>query len=394
MKLIRERKLTKPILIALVLVAASSVFALPADPDNAALLYYQVFLIHERPDDTMQDMIADFADGKIEADSRITKFIETQKTVIELAAAAAELPDCDWGLKYSQGFAMQIPYLVQTKQLARLILADARISAAKGDYNLAIDRYLTARKFAVHIALEPTIINLLVGISIEKIANKCIQDILSSASIKPETLQYLNAQLDQIDNNLLPIKLYYDTEREVMTMYMTSEKTRQVLPFLDSERESKFNEARELILTADEQFYQSNRQYFNEHMNAIFSALELPYQQGYVELKRLDEGPPEQFKENPDATMTAIMAPAVHKIYNHDVSRKTFSNVLKAALEIYIIAAGTGKLPDVLPAGLPKDLFSGEDFEYEKKADGFVLSCRAKDLDEDKIHEYEFKLRK
>jgi hypothetical protein len=43
---------------------------------------------------------------------------------------------------------------------------------------------------------------------------------------------------------------------------------------------------------------------------------------------------------------------------------------------------------------LPKDLFSGEDFEYEKKDDGFVLRCRAKDLGKDKIHEYEFKLKK
>jgi hypothetical protein len=394
MKLIRERKLTNATLIALVLVAASSVFALPPDPDNAALLYYQAFLIYERPDDTMRAMITDLAAGKIEPDARVTKFIETQKTVIELAAAAAELPDCDWGLKYSEGFTMQVPYLNQTRNLAMLILADARISAAKGDYNLAVDRYLTARKFAVHIALEPTIINLLVGISIEKIANKCIQDVLCSAAIRPETLRYLKAQLDEIDNRLLPIKLYYDTEREVMTMYMTSEKARQVLPFLDSERESKFNEARELILTADEQFYQRNKQYFNEYMNAIFSALELPYQHGYVELKRLDEGPPKQLKENPDATMTAILAPAVHKIYNHDVSRKTFSNVLKAALEIYIIAAGTGKLPDGLPAGLPKDLFSDEDFEYEKKEDGFALRCRGKDLKEDKIHEYEFKSRK
>ena len=394
MKLIRERELTTAILTALVLVAASSVFALPPDPDNAALLYYQAFLIYERPDDTMGAMITDLAAGKIEPDARVTKFIETQKTVIELAAAAAALPDCDWGMKYSDGLEMQWPHLAQTRNLAMLILADARIAATKGDHSLAIDRCLTARRLAVHTASEPTIINLLVGISVEKIANKCIQDILSSAPVRPETLRYLKVQLDEIDNTLLPIKLYYDTEREVMTMYMTTERIPEVVSHVVSEGEPWFNETRELILAADEQFCQRNRAYYNEHINATLSSLELPYEQAYKRLKSLDKKPAEEFKQNPDATMTVLLGPATWKIYNHDVSRKTFSNALKAALEIYIIAARTGKLRDGLPAGLPKDLFSGEDFEYEKKADGFILRCRGKDLLKDKIHEYEFKVKK
>jgi hypothetical protein len=73
------------------------------------------------------------------------------------------------------------------------------------------------------------------------------------------------------------------------------------------------------------------------------------------------------------------------------MQRKTFSNATKAGVEICIIRAKTGQLPDALPAGLPKDMFSGEDFEYERKDGGFILRCRAKDLQQDKIHEYEFK---
>lgn len=394
MKLIRKKKLTTAILIALVLVAASPVFALPPDPDNAALLYYQAFLIYERPDDTMGEMITDLAAGKIAPDARITKFIETQKTVIELAAAAAALPDCDWGMKYSDGLEMQEPHLAQTRNLAMLILAGARVAATKGDHNLAIDRCLTARKLAVHVASEPTIINLLVGISVEKIASKCIQDILSCASIKPETLRHLNAQLDQIDNSMLPMKSYFDTEREIMTMYMTPERIGEVVAHVVSEGQPWFDETRQLLLGADEQFCQRNRAYYNEHVNAIISCLELPYEQAYTRLKSLDKKPAEEFKQNPDAWMTVLLGPAAWKIYNHDVSRKTFSNALKAAAEIYIKAAETAELPDALSAGLPKDLFGGVDFEYEKKTDGFTLRCRAKDLMEDKIQEYEFKVMK
>jgi hypothetical protein len=43
---------------------------------------------------------------------------------------------------------------------------------------------------------------------------------------------------------------------------------------------------------------------------------------------------------------------------------------------------------------LPKDLFSGKDFEYEKAADGFILRCQGKDLNRNEIYEYKFKVKK
>jgi len=45
------------------------------------------------------------------------------------------------------------------------------------------------------------------------------------------------------------------------------------------------------------------------------------------------------------------------------------------------------------PEGLPKDLFSGKDFRYEKTADGFTLRCRGKDLDKNETYQYEFKVK-
>ena len=59
-----------------------------------------------------------------------------------------------------------------------------------------------------------------------------------------------------------------------------------------------------------------------------------------------------------------------------------------------MIRARTGKLPDSLPAGLPKDLFSGKDFIYEKTEEGVILRCQGKDMEIDEIHEYEFKVKK
>ncbi len=91
---------------------------------------------------------------------------------------------------------------------------------------------------------------------------------------------------------------------------------------------------------------------------------------------------------------TLLLAPAIGKIYDNAIESTTFSNALKAALELYIITAQTGKLPDSIPTGMPKDLFSGKDFKYEKTSDGFILKCQGKDLSKDETYQYEFKIKK
>ncbi len=52
-------------------------------------------------------------------------------------------------------------------------------------------------------------------------------------------------------------------------------------------------------------------------------------------------------------------------------------NSLKAAVELYLILAKTGQLPDELPDDLPKDPYTGRDFLYKKNEDGFSLGCRS-----------------
>ncbi len=52
-------------------------------------------------------------------------------------------------------------------------------------------------------------------------------------------------------------------------------------------------------------------------------------------------------------------------------------NSTRAAVELYLIMAETGQLPDELPDDLPKDPYTGRNFLYEITDDGFVLGCRS-----------------
>ena len=157
----------------IMLIPHSPAFALPPDPDNAALLYYQAFCVYEKPDDSMKDMVGDLAKGNIEPNPTIIKYIESCLPAIKLAESAGSLSKCDWGVKYSDGLDAQARYLAESKMLTYIILADARIALWQDDYDLAIERCLTARKLAIDVGQDPVTIGYLVEKAIEKFTNKC-----------------------------------------------------------------------------------------------------------------------------------------------------------------------------------------------------------------------------
>jgi hypothetical protein len=63
-------------------------------------------------------------------------------------------------------------------------------------------------------------------------------------------------------------------------------------------------------------------------------------------------------------------------------------------LAVYRIKATTGQLPENLPDGLPKDPYSGKDFEYQVTDEGFILRCRAEAIGGygPKIRQFEFRV--
>ena len=69
-------------------------------------------------------------------------------------------------------------------------------------------------------------------------------------------------------------------------------------------------------------------------------------------------------------------------------------NGTKAAVEIYLVLAKTGDLPEKLPDHLPKDPFTSLDFGYEITDEGFALRCHGEDFKERKKSLLEFKVKK
>lgn len=368
------------------------VFAYPPDPDNAALLYYQAFLLYEQPDESTKSLLKDLSQGKIDPNEKIIEYVEGCHTALELAMVASEIPMCNWGVRFSEGFAANLPFLGQVRSLYFLTIADARILAAEGDYKEAFSRCLAAKRMGQHMG-DNMLVSVLVAMSIDTGANNCIRDILGRMPADVETLQWLKTQLATVPTRALSVNHALKLEREVALRTMRVENIDMLVEAFTG---AGIEVTDEMLEAVNEISLEKCREHYSNHMSALQNILSATttYAKKYRELEKLDERAHTEVKDNTDATLTAFLVPATAKAYNLSVRAHALNNATKTAVDIYIVKAKTGKLPDGLPDDSPKDPFSGKDFEYEVTKNGFILRCQAEDLDKDEIHQYEFKVSK
>ncbi|MHC4560877.1 MAG: hypothetical protein ACYS80_26645 [Planctomycetota bacterium] len=383
----KTRTVTFAVLV--LLVSATSILAYP--PYNAAVLYYKAFTLYESPDN-IGNMLWDYWKGKIKSNEKIEEFIKKNRRVIDIVLDASRIDHCDWGLDYSQGTEVLLPPHHKARDIFALLAAEARTQADRGDYKKALGRCISIYRMARHLNERP-IISYLVGIAINAANHQCTILFLSEMPQEVEILNWLKGELTELDKQPFSIESVLHWKRQAGVISMSPDKINDVVQSgLDDGPTKK--KILERIRTANQQFFAKNITYWNNYMDGVEAAFDLPYRQGYEKLKKLDEELTKEFNTNTDATLTTVFGPTWQRIYTLSIRLDTHSNALKAAIEIYMIKAKTGKLPDALPVGLPGDLFSGKDFKYEKTADGFILHCQGEELSRNEVYKYEFKVKK
>lgn len=363
---------------------------------NAALVYYQAFLLYGKPEDMLKQMLEAFRAGEIGANEAIRAHVEENRRVIEYVVKATGVPDCDWGYDYSQGIDLALANLHPARNLALLLSTDARLRAEQGDYRTALDRCVTMHKMALHL-VDRMMVTHLAGIAAGALANRTIQAVLATMPGDIDTLQRLKVQLSQIQAAFPPPENAVAQEGQVWTAIMHKEKVQVALRVLgQDDEEFAVSPHKQRIETGDEAFFERNRTHWLQAVAALVKVLESgqPYPQIYAELGELERKQQSESVDNPDATFTALLLPAVHRVYLLTTRFQTHFNAVRTAIDLYIIKAKTGSLPETLPTGAPLDLYSSQPFEYENAPDHFTLRCRAKEDPVDaEVKQYEFKLK-
>jgi len=379
--------------ITLVLLA-SSVAALAQAPDNAALLYYQAFLLYEKPDEATDKMLNQFRHGEIAANEAIAKHLEQNRRTIDTVVRAANTDKCDWGYDYSLGVELTMPNLAKVRGLAFLLSTDARWLAGQGDDQTALDRCVTLRKMALHVC-DKTLISYLVGVAVDALANSATEDVLGAVSPDAGALSQFKSDLTQIAGRFPSSASCLAQEAEVCVLTMTRDAMQVQIQMA---REMADAEVIERIEQGDEAFFQRNRAYYLSTIEKLTAVLEAD--QGYAQtcaaFDDLGQQLNEQMRDNPDATLACLaLSPAsVRRIYQLALRRQTHFNAVMAAIDVYLALAQQGQLPATLPADAPPDLFSGKLFAYARTDEGFTLRCQAREVPDKDPYEYEFKVSK
>ncbi|MHC4741988.1 MAG: hypothetical protein ACYS8Z_08765 [Planctomycetota bacterium] len=400
MKTMNNKNSVKIVCLSLILLAlASPARAYP--PDNAAALYYKAFLLMHDPNDQVRQMMYDLRKGKIKPNDQIKAYLDANKHVIRFVETAAEIPDCDWGHDFSQGLDLLMPELSKLRFTAFMLTAKARILAEEGDYKAALGKCLTMHKMARH-AGDSLLLSCLVSIALNDMANQRIQDLLSSMPQDPEMLLWLKKQIAAVSTDVPSVKAAMAGEKEMsMREILKEDIAAGILEYMDEDfaKSETVAEGLERARKGDAKFFEDNREYCARVWDEAIAALDLPYRQAHKKLEELDARIQEDAKKNQAAIMAALLHPTVARVLSLATRGQTMFNATKAAIEIYIVKARTGKFPEKLPPALPKDMFSGEDFQYEKTKNGFILRCRGKELDgkdsdKNETYKYEFRVAK
>jgi hypothetical protein len=386
------RTAIKSIFIGIVISAAvGQAFAYP--PDNAAVLYDKAFLLKEEPNDVLGKILAAVGNDEAKPDDQVRQYVERNRRVIKYVVAAADIGHCDWGYDLSEGAGLRMPEVGKCRRMAYLLTADAKILAEKGDYKEALERCITIHKMSIHVG-DDTVIQVAVSRAIGGLANKCIVDIMPQVYVNRETLERLRTQLADIYSRVPSMKAAIVNEDKYCSLNSADKKELlELVHSSDLSREDRDKAERIIRQHDDNEFYVKTAEYHKSVLSKVEIAYDLPYPQTKKTLDDLQEEVKNAAKEKPEAIITGVVLPMIDFL-TIDTKNRTQFNAVLGGLDIYLIKAKTGKLPDELPAGLPKDLFSGKDFLYEKTDAGFALTGQGKDLDKNIVQKYEFKVTK
>jgi hypothetical protein len=378
--------------------------ALPTDPSNAALLYYQAFMLRPEPNFLLIDNVLRGANPNEDV-RKYLNLPRCQKT-IGLARIATQLPTCNWGLLYSRGYGLSTQTIVQLRRLCNLLEVYSRTLAADGEYREALSMCIGIRRLAAHIG-EDTILMFSESQAANRRSLTCIQHILESMPSDFETLMWLKDQLESVQGTTWKPAQTLNEWRDMELQYLRSRpKGRPFIRNLFLEQIKDESEKKELMTLTDEKllvmFLREERifpgkynisvppkllaraqQEFDKLLESALKIIESDMTYGEKQKDLLKLTGPHELEYQANSGNPIILLENCIRIepyYKLMVGNVAHFNGLMSAIEIYLVKAKTGQLPEKLPDGLPKDPYSGENFKYKKTKEGFLLQCKGEDF--------------
>ena len=371
--------------------AAQLTIALPKDPNNAALLYYQACVTLPEPQNPLGfERVVRGADPN-DTSRKYLNRRECRET-LELLQAATELPRCDWGFVYSRGLPLPTEILSPLMRLGVLLKVHACTLAIDGRHKEAIEICLRMRRLARHLSDE-TYLMYAVSSQTDREALLAIQYVLGCLPPDGRVLTWVRDQLAVQGTPWRPqeaLSSFRDMSLQFRLAHQKDFANWGVRDVRVSQEQSANKQAQPLT---DRQMLDGARRSFDQFLKAVLGIIEsdLGCEQKQTELERQENLWTGQASKGDPILLLMEPVENVRGYFRLHMDNLVLTNAVMAALEVYLVKARTGELPEVLPNNVPKDPYNGKDFTYERSERGFLIRSSPSPFGPRKTRQFEFK---
>ena len=365
-------------------------------PDNAALLYYQAFLLRPEPNMATSSRINEVFWGA-EPDRQIRTYLGHCLPMIRLVEIATQIPQCTWGLWDESDPKFRLD--LQIRRTMRILALDARTLAVDQHYRAALVRCLTMRRLARHVNND-TMDLLLTSISPDSLALRTIRHVLNVMPPDAEILEWLQGQLTVEQGAPLTFAktLQVEFETALHRIRTNPDLIKQIRDDIVAKTDGKQDKENVWNLT-DEQLTLRAVEPYARFLNSVFRVIEsdMFYKQKYAQMQTLTKKLMREHGSDPVVAPFIFLCDpegSLYQAYPRIIEHVAHRNGLRTALDVFLIVAKTGQLPEDLPDHLPKDPFTDRDFVYEITDRGFALRCQGEEFLRRKNRFLEFKVAK
>lgn len=293
-------------------------------------------------------------------------------------------------LDFSKGLGMELPHLAPLRECARLLCANAILSATEGRHSEAVEDILSGMKLADALTDEPVLISQLVRIAVHFNTTASVQAAFAEGELPPDLARRIvdyAAEADHRQGFADSIAgdgfLSIHTLKEMGLQWLLDDDDSYPLGYVDWLYNSPFWAPwRNLDQKAHAQM-----------MERLFDAAELVFYEAQPVLEEMGEA-----VERLPVTWvnTRILLPALIRAPLAQARHEAMLDLLQMGLLLEVFYVETGQYPDTLEAiapqlggAVPLEPFTGQPYHYSSTGDRFLLYSIGQNLQDDgSVHDH------
>lgn len=358
----------------------------PPPDQNAATLYMPIFQVNLDPQNPKYPVGAkglnrfDMPEARkvgewawAEAMRPVLASTDCRQALAALRQASLR-PQCAFPVRWEDGSdAFGFPHLVQMRQATRLCSARAMVEARDGNMAGALDWLGVCYRMADQASQEPTLIAQLVGIAMLAITDKAARAVLDAGEVTPAIAARVRADLDRLQvgprfaqamrgERAMGLDVFRQMRTGDMSYAMISDPNggdaapRAALMVLAGP-------LRPYWKLEELNYLRDMRQYIDrvKQPSRVTTARQNPQLDANRGFARI---------------MTSILLPVFGRAGGKRDQALAELDILRTGMALKLIKRDTGSYPATLDALRPsraRDIFTGRDFVYQRKAKGFKL---------------------